>query len=108
MTKEKRVFFADIKPYEIPDCLEDLQGPARGVVTIPTSILWAPGDNTFELTDSGAKIVYRAALAEGTVADQIKYVNRERLIELWPRLLLPRRVQAMWEGKFPELAGRVG
>lgn len=102
-TGQDRVFIRDTKPYAMPDRLEDLQGPASGIVTIPKSIFWAPGDNTFNLDDAGASIVYRAALAEGTVADQTKYVNRERLIELWPQLMLPKRVWDMWEDRFPEL-----
>ena len=44
-----------------------------------------------------------AVVAEGTVADQVMILNRDRLIATWPELLLPRRVRALWKARFPEL-----
>lgn len=40
---DDRVFFRDIKPYEIVDHLDQLRGPAGGVVALSHSVLWAPG-----------------------------------------------------------------
>jgi len=42
MAAEQRVFFCDVKPYEIPDDLSTLQGPTGGEVVLSHSVLWAP------------------------------------------------------------------
>ena len=101
---ERRVFFRDVKPYEIPESLDDLKGPAGGVVELPHSVLWAPGGGRVDLDqEGGIGLAYRAVVAEGTVADQVMILNRDRLIATWPELLLPRRVRALWKARFPEL-----
>ena len=33
----------------------------------------------------------------------MRVLNRDVLIAVWPELLLPLRVMAMWESRFPEL-----
>jgi hypothetical protein len=48
-------------------------------------------------------MTYRAVLNEGTVEDLVRALNREVLMVVWPDLLLPLRVLAMWESRFPEL-----
>jgi hypothetical protein len=37
-----RLYFRDIKPYAVVDSLDQLRGPAGGVVELPHSVLWAP------------------------------------------------------------------
>lgn len=102
---EDRVFFRDVKPYEAPASLDELGGPASGVVDLPHSVLWAPGGGSIDLDQpGGVGLAYRAVLAEGTVADQVRILNRSLLLRVWPDLLLPSRVRELWEGRFPELA----
>lgn len=101
---QRRVFFRDVKPYEVPERLDDLKGPAGGVVDLPHAVLWAPGGGRVDLdAEGGTGLAYRAVLAEGSVADQVAVVNRDRLMSVWPELLLPRRVRELWEARFPEL-----
>ena len=104
MTNEARVYFRDVKPYEVPGSLDELRGPVGGVVELCHSVLWAPGDGRVDLDEpGGVGIAYRAVLSEGTVADHTAVLNRARLIEVWDELLLPRRVRELWEERFPEL-----
>ena len=99
-----RVFFRDLKPYAIVDDLDQLHGPAGGVVELSHSVLWSPGGPYVDLHEPGGRgLAYRAVLAEGTVEDLQQILNRDELIAAWPELLLPRRVRAMWESRFPEL-----
>lgn len=99
-----RVFFRDVKPYAIVDDLDQLRGPAGGVVELSHSVLWAPDGPCVDLDEPGGRgLVYRAVLAEGTVEDLVQILNRDQLIATWPELLLPRRVREMWETRFPEL-----
>ena len=101
-----RVFFRDVKPYEAPVDLAQLRGPAGGVIELSHSVLWAPGGGDVDLDEPGAiHMAYQALLSEGTVADQIAGLNRARLVEVWPELMLPRRVRVLWETRFPELRG---
>jgi hypothetical protein len=99
-----RVFFRDVKPYAIVDRLDQLRGPASGTVGLSHSVLWAPGGGLVDLDRPGAlRMAYRAVLNEGTVEDLVQVLNRDVLIAVWPELLLPLRVLAMWESRFPEL-----
>lgn len=102
------MFLRDVKPYEAPESLDDLKGPVGGVVELPHTVLWAPGGGCIDLdAEGGVSLAYRAVLAEGTVADQVAVVNRDRLVAMWPELLLPRRVRQLWEARFPELRAAV-
>lgn len=100
----ERVFFRDVKPYAIVDDLDQLRGPADGIVELPHSVLWAPGGPYVDLDEpGGTALAYQAVLAEGTVEDLVQVLHRGRLIAVWPELMLDRRVREMWESRFSEL-----
>lgn len=104
---DRRVFFRDIKPYETPSAIEDLRGPAGGVLELPHSIYWGP-DRTVDLdTQAGIRKTYQAALREGTAQEQMQILNREVLLTNWSELALPDRVRSLWEEQFPELRASV-
>ena len=99
-----RVFFRDVKPYAIVDDLDQLRGPAGGVVELSHSVLWAPGGPYVDLDEpGGTALAYQAVLAEGTVEDLEQVLHRDRLIASWSKLMLDRRVRELWESRFPEL-----
>lgn len=101
---EGRIYFRDVKPYEAPESLDQLRGPASGVVELSHSVLWAPGGGRVDLDEpGGTAMAYQAVLAEGTIEDQVAVLNRERLVAVWAGLMLPRRVHDLWESRFPEL-----
>lgn len=101
-----RVRFRDVKPIEAPAALEELTGPATGEVVLPLRVRWSPGARTYDVGDeTEAQIAYQAVLAEGTADDQRRFLNRDRIVALWPTLNLDQRVVALWEGRFPELRG---
>ncbi|WP_230673253.1 recombinase family protein [Rathayibacter sp. Leaf248] len=102
---ERRVFFRDVKPYEIPGTLDELIGPSTGLLELPHHIYWGP-DSTVDLdTTGGVTKAYQALLNEGTATDQTALLNREILLAVWPVLTLPDRVRLLWEDRFPELLG---
>jgi hypothetical protein len=46
------------------------------------------------MTNEAERIeVYEIALTDGTAGDVCRYVNREELLRLWPRLWLPPHVR---------------
>ena len=102
----KRIRYRDTIPIEAPESLDELTGPATGQVVPPSHIHWAPKTRTYDMgNDPDAQIVYQAFLSEGTAEDQKEFINRDRLIELWPTLSLDQRVVKLWEGRFPQLRG---
>lgn len=103
-----RVHMYDIKPYAFINTLDELHGPSSGSVTLPHSIFWAPGSKTLCLDADGTlRQAYQAVLSEGTAEQICEFVNRDLLIEIWPRLSLPASVAKGWELRFPELRGNM-
>jgi len=101
---EHRVFFRDIKPYEMPDSLEELRGPSAGLLELPHSVYWGPLRSVSLDNPSGIRKAYQAVVREGTAKDQALLLNCDVLRREWSELALPDRVRVMWEQRFPELA----
>lgn len=97
------------RPFVVPDSLDDLRGPAAGMVTIPHSVFWAkPGPVVINVEDDRVLWpMYREVLGSAVVLDDlVTVVNKDHLIRLWPRLVWDRVVRQAWESRFPELRGR--
>lgn len=104
---EKRIRFRDIKPYDIVDSLEDLRGPAHGVIEPEEHRLKPIGRTQVDIDDDGDCLeMYGEALTDCTADVIAQYVNKERLLELFPHLRLDDRVFDLWRGTFPEIAAR--
>jgi hypothetical protein len=80
------------RPVLVASHLAMLQGPGSGTVTLPVSLQWS-GD--------GTATVLREA---GEPGDLQAWLNAGLLVELWPRLVLPRSVRAAWEEQHPVLS----
>jgi hypothetical protein len=97
------VFYRDIKPYEAPERLEQLNGPRAGAVELPLNVYWGP-PHTFDLSNESDIVeAYAATLREGRVVDQEQILDGETLVRVWHDLVLPMRVRELWESRFPEL-----
>lgn len=107
MAAGERIRFRDVKPYCRPQRLSDLCGPYEGRIRLRHAVRWAPGDGVIDLgSDGGVRLAYQALLSEGKVDDQIRGMNKRRLIEIWPFLHLDSRIRDAWENDFPELRTR--
>jgi hypothetical protein len=92
--------------HRIPDALELLEGPDRGVVHLPVRLAWS-GRTEFEVSDDRQRLtLYRTLLDCGQRGDIIAYVHAGLLRRDWPRIrrLTARRLVALWEARLPELA----
>ncbi|MDR1808247.1 MAG: transcriptional regulator [Propionibacteriaceae bacterium] len=99
-----QVHFRDIKPYFAPDSLDALSGPDGGVIKLPKRVFWVPGDGRVDLDrPGGTALAYETLLQEADAELQEQLINRRRLIEIWPELVLPLRVRRLWEDRFPQL-----
>ncbi|MEU3546944.1 hypothetical protein [Streptomyces longwoodensis] len=90
----------------LPDSLDELHGPVRGVVELPLHIAWS-GMTAYDLGKPRQRMgLYRTALHEGLREDLPQYLNRDLLLQMWPvlRTLVGRTVRSVWEDAFPELA----
>jgi hypothetical protein len=89
-----------------------LHGPASGIVTLPLSLHWSGDENAavFDLGDARQRpALYTAVLREAAEpGDLQRWLNADLLVELWPRLVLPRAVRAAWEEQHPALAASTG
>ncbi|MFD4413237.1 hypothetical protein [Streptomyces sp. NPDC058476] len=92
----------------LPAALEELRGPAEGIVTLPLHVAWS-GMTSYDLGKPRQRMgLYRAVLHEGLREELTAYLNRELLLQLWPvlRTLVGRTVRTVWEEAFPQLAAR--
>lgn len=100
---DKRVRFQDVKPYDAPARLEELQGPASGLVQLPPWVYWGPNPTVNLDVEGDVIMAYQATIQEGRTVDQVQILNRDRLVAMWPKLSMPPRVRELWENRFPEL-----
>jgi hypothetical protein len=95
------------RPVLVVSDLRMLRGPASGTVTLPVSLHWS-GDASaagFDLDDPRQRpALYTTVLREaGEPGDLQTWLNAGLLVDLWPRLVLPRTVRAAWEEQHPVL-----
>jgi hypothetical protein len=96
--------YAAVRPYAVPDSLDELTGPTRGVVELPGHLDWGP-HREYDLDEfSDSRLLYMRVIRESThVEDLRRFLNAQVLVRLWPQLVLPARVRALWQDRFPSL-----
>jgi len=102
-----------------PDSLSWLRGPASGVIWVAA---WTAGvlDPTIDMSanimkefavdltfDVNVVAAYQEVISREGAQTQIKVLNRDLLIRIWPQLTLPDSVREVWETSFPELTAGV-
>jgi hypothetical protein len=95
------------RPVSLPADLAELRGPLTGMVQLPLGV-YASGQGParrFDMTNEVERIeLYEIVLTDGTAEDVCRYVNREELLRLWPRLWLPPHVRRVWEPRLGVVA----
>ncbi|MFJ8509039.1 hypothetical protein [Streptomyces avermitilis] len=92
----------------LPKSLDELQGPAQGIVELPLHMAWS-GMTSYDMAKPRQRMgLYRTVLHEGLHDDLPHYLNQDLLLQMWPvlRTLVGRTVRAVWEDAFPQLASR--
>ena len=86
--------------------LDDLRGPATGMLELPQMIHWGP-IKVCDVSDGGhRRIAYQEILREAANGDDLaSLLNKDLLIQDWPLLMLPLRLRAGWEKVHPDLGG---
>lgn len=100
-----RILIRNVKPIALPSSLDALRGPQMGgTLFLNHAIIWAPGAQTIHLDSPGkVDLGYTALINEGTREDLERWLNKDLLIDFWPRANLPWDTYDLWEAAFPEL-----
>jgi len=70
----------------LPDRLDDLHGPWRGVVVLPVHLSWH-GLREFDVALEMPRLaLYSIVLSQGRPNDLARFVNPRRLNDDWPQL----------------------
>jgi hypothetical protein len=88
---------------KVPDSLDDLHGPAEGVVALPNHLVWS-GLTRFDLSNYRLRLsMYRIVITAGRRVDYETYLNADHLVTDWPLLRkgLGLAYRRAWEGKLP-------
>jgi hypothetical protein len=83
----------------LPPSLDYLKGPAAGVVEFPLHVAWS-GRRVSDVGEEDQRLVlYALLLAEAQREDLERFVHRESLVSIWPRLrrLLGPHTRREWE-----------
>lgn len=85
--------------------LDDLRGPADGMVRLPLRLFWSLPDHKFDLGDRDSlRWYYETVLREASRPDDLAaYLDGATLVRLWPDLFLPKGVRLAWEEQHPAL-----
>jgi hypothetical protein len=92
----------------LPSSLEDLRGPAAGEVELPLHVAWS-GRRVYDVSQEDERLVlYALLLAEAQREDLERFVHRESLVSMWPRLrrLLGPHARREWERQLITSASR--
>jgi hypothetical protein len=98
----------DAHARRLPSSLEDLSGPAAGEIELPPHVAWS-GCRMWDVGREDQRLVlYALLLAEGQRQDLERFVHRESLVSMWPRLrlLLGPHARREWERQLITPASR--
>lgn len=89
---------------KLPPALDQLAGPADGVVELPLELAWS-GDRRFDLADPMQRYLYHMTVLTSAVTREhyTSWLNASLLCGDWGRLRLPRPLREIWQARFPEL-----
>jgi hypothetical protein len=90
----------------LPDRLEELRGPARGVIVLPRHLSW-PGMREFDVTDDATRrSMYGIVLTQGQRNDVMRFLNPVLLRQDWALIAaaLDPRLRRSCERRF-DLSG---
>ncbi|WUH90877.1 hypothetical protein OG900_12755 [Streptomyces sp. NBC_00433] len=98
------VRYADIRPYTVPEVLNELAGPTSGIVSLPLSLDWSQQSRYDLSIDKDRRRLYETVIREAMdVSDLRMFLDEGLLLRLWPSLWLPVRAKSLWQERFPQL-----
>ncbi len=97
-------WLAGRKPHadRLPDGIEELRGPSRGVIVLPRHLAF-PGQRECDVTDDARRRnMYGVVLTQGQRNDVARYLNPQLLRQDWPLIAgaLDPRLRGTCERRF--------
>jgi hypothetical protein len=86
----------------LPHRLEELRGPAKGVIVLPRHLAW-PGMRECDVTDASTRrSMYGMLLTQGRRNEVARFLNARLLVQDWPllRTSLDPRLRRWCERRF--------
>jgi hypothetical protein len=86
----------------LPERIEDLRGPSRGVIVLPRHLAF-PGRRECDVTDDASRrSMYGIVLTQGRRNDVARYLNPQLLQQDWPLIAgaLDRSLRGTCERRF--------
>jgi hypothetical protein len=86
----------------LPQRLEELRGPVKGVIVLPRHLSW-PGMREFDVSDDSIRrSMYGIVLTQGRRNDVARFLNARLLTEDWPliRVSLDPKLRRWCERRF--------
>jgi hypothetical protein len=75
------------------------------IVELPVHLAWS-GQAPYDLDDPDDEAaLYSLVMSEGGAPDVRRWVDADRALALWPKLLLPLHVEAIWREFFRRYRG---
>src|SRR5690348_7934950 len=92
------------RPVLVAGTLGELNGPATGLVELPSRLWWGP-QRAFDLSEPTMLAwMYENVLREAIRVEELRaYLHGPTLVRVWPELNLPRGVRAAWEARHAHL-----
>jgi hypothetical protein len=93
---------ARVHARRLPERIEDLRGPAQGVIMLPRHLSW-PGMRECDVTDEAARrSMYGIVLTQGQRNDVARFLNPQLLRADWPEIrnVLDPRLRDYCERRF--------
>jgi hypothetical protein len=94
----------------LPERIDDLRGPARGVIMLPRHLSW-PGMRECDVTDDAARrSMYGIVLTQGQRNDVARFLNAQLLRADWPQIrdVLDPKLRDYCERRFALRPRRAG
>jgi hypothetical protein len=96
--------YAQHRPYAAPESLDDLTGPAHGMLELPAHLAWT-GRRRYDLDDpADLAVLYERIIVEAATPRDLCLLSAITLRAVWPRLYLPSPARSLWQTRFPDLA----
>ncbi|MDQ4114382.1 MAG: helix-turn-helix transcriptional regulator [Actinomycetota bacterium] len=87
------------RPLSVPNRLWRLDPErATATVTLPHSVHWSGGGNTFDLADwNDRALAYRTLMLEATPSVLVDYVDGRQLVDMWDDMFVPPEIRQAWQ-----------
>lgn len=98
-----KIIYRNVRPRFVAESLDNLHAVLPEKVKLPLMLYWGPQKEFYPSKFADLHSIYRAVILEGQEKDFREWLDKDTLIEIWPKLGFPEQIAEPWESRFPEL-----